>query len=148
MKKLLITILLCYNYVNAQTLCDSLYYSIGVSSTLMVVGENNSSDSVNFMWGVCDSDHCYSASGDTAVFPNVNLFDTVKVCYDISPQWTCAECYDVVFNGFTWQLLNIITHVNEVSPIVNNGKIYDLLGRELEYIPKGVIYIKNNKLYR
>jgi len=148
MKKLLIAILLCYNSINAQTLCDSLSYSIGISSTLMVIGENNSSDSVNFMWGVCDNTTCYSSSGDTAYFALVNPLDTVKVCYDISPQWTCTKCYDVIFNGFTWQLLNTITHVNELYLEWDSDKIYDLLGRELECVPKGIIYIKNNKLYR
>ncbi len=148
MKKLLIIILLCFNYVNAQTLCDSLSFSVGTSSALTVIGVNSSSDSTNFMWGVCDNSMCYSSSGDTAYFFLVNPLDTVKVCYDISPQWACTECYYVVFNGFTWQLFNFTTHINEIKPHLQDNKIYDLLGRELKYIPKGVIYIKNNKLYR
>ena len=148
MKKLLIIFLLCYNYISAQTLCDSLSFNVGVSSTLMVVGENNSSDSLNFMWGVCDNTACYSSSGDTAYFPLVNPLDTVKVCYDISPQWTCNDCYYVVFNGFTWQLINTITHVNNFQPQIHNGKIYDLLGRELKSIPVGKLYIRNGRLYK
>ena len=148
MNKLLITILLCFNYVNAQTLCDSLSFSVGTSSALTVIGVNSSSDSTNFMWGVCDNSMCYSSSGDTAYFFLVNPLDTVKVCYDISPQWSCNECYYVVFNGFTWQLFDFTTHVNEVKPQPQDNKIYDLLGRELKYIPKGVIYIRNGILYR
>ena len=148
MNKLLITILLCFNYVNAQTLCDSLSFSVGTSSALTVIGVNSSSDSTNFMWGVCDNSMCYSSSGDTAYFFLVNPLDTVKVCYDISPQWSCNECYYVVFNGFTWQLLDFTTHVNEVKPQPQDNKIYDLLGRELKYIPKGIMYIKNGVLYR
>jgi hypothetical protein len=148
MKKLLIIILLCYNSISAQTLCDSLSYSIGNNQELTLISINNSTDSTNFMWGVCDSDHCYSGSGDTAVFANVNFFDTVKVCYDISPQWTCNDCFYVVFNGFTWQLVNTITYISELKPQIHNGKTYDLLGREIYHIPKGVIYIKNGVLYR
>jgi len=148
MNKLLITILLCFNYVNAQTLCDSLSFSVGTSSALTVIGVNSSSDSTNFMWGVCDNSMCYSSSGDTAYFFLVNPLDTVKVCYDISPQWSCNECYYVVFNGFTWQLFDFTTHVNEVKPQPQDNKIYDLLGRELKYIPKGIMYIKNGILYR
>jgi len=91
---------------------------------------------------------CYSSSGDTAYFLLVNPLDTVKVCYDISPQWSCTECYYVVFNGFTWQLLNTITHVNDLKPQVHNGKIYDLLGRELKSIPIGKLYIRNGRLYK
>ena len=148
MNKLLITILLCFNYVSAQTLCDSLSFSVETSSALTVIGVNSSSDSTNFMWGVCDNSMCYSSSGDTAYFFLVNPLDTVKVCYDISPQWSCTEWYYVVFNGFTWQLLNTITHVSELQPQLYNSKMYDLLGREIKYIPKGVIYIKNGILYR
>ena len=148
MNKLLIIILLCFNYVSAQTLCDSLSFNIGTSSALTVIGVNSSSDSTNFMWGVCDKTMCYSSSGDTAYFLLVNPLDTVKVCYDISPQWTCTECYYVIFNGFTWQLVNTITHVNEIKPQPKDNKIYDLLGRELKYIPFGTMYIKNGILYR
>ena len=147
MKKLII-LLLCCNYINAQTLCDSLSFDISTSSVLTVIGVNSSSDSTNFMWGVCDNSMCYSSSGDTAYFFLVNPLDTVKVCYDISPQWSCTECYYVIFNGFTWQLLNTITHVSELQPQLYNSKMYDLLGREIKYIPKGVIYIKNGILYR
>ena len=147
MKKLII-LLLCCNYINAQTLCDSLSFDISTSSVLTVIGVNSSSDSTNFMWGVCDNSMCYSSSGDTAYFSLVNPLDTVKVCYDISPQWSCTECYYVIFNGFTWQLLNTITHVSELQPQLYNSKMYDLLGREIKYIPKGVIYIKNGILYR
>ena len=141
-------ILLCCTYVNAQTLCDSLSYSISNNSVLTVVGVNSSLDSLTFRWGVCDKTACYSASGDTASFSLVNPLDTVKVCYEISPQWTCNDCSYVVFNGFAWQLVNTITRVNELQALPTNGKMYDLLGRELYYVPKGVIYIKNGVLYR
>ena len=148
MKKLIILLLLFCNYINAQTLCDSLSFSVGTSSALTVIGTNSSSDSTNFMWGVCDNSMCYSSSGDTAYFFLVNPLDTVKVCYDISPQWSCNECYYVIFNGFTWQLFDFTTHVSEVKPQLNNGKIYDLLGRELKSIPKGRLYIIDGKLYK
>jgi len=144
----IILILLCCTYVNAQTLCDSLSYSISNSSILTVVGVNSSLDSLSFRWGVCDNTTCYSASGDTAYFPLVSPFDTVKVCYDISPQWTCSDCKYVVLVEGSWQVVSIITHVNEIQALPTNGKMYDLLGRELYYIPKGVIYIKNGVLYR
>ena len=141
-------ILLCCTYANAQTLCDSLSFSVSSSSVLTVVGFNSSSDSLTFKWGVCDKTACYSASGDTASFPLVNPLDTVKVCYDISPQWTCNDCGYVVFNGFTWQLVNTITHVNNLQKPVLNSKTYDLLGRELKHMPNGSIYIRNGRLYK
>ncbi len=141
-------ILLCCTYLNAQTLCDSLSFSISNNSILTVVGVNSSSDSLVFKWGVCDNTACYSASGDTAYFPLVSPFDTVKVCYDISPQWTCNDCKYVVLIENSWQVINTITHVNELQASPINSKMYDLLGRELRYIPKGVIYIKNGRLYK
>jgi hypothetical protein len=139
--------LLCCTYINAQTLCDSLSYSISNSSTLTVVGVNSSSDSLSFRWGVCDNTTCYSAIGDTAYFPLVSPFDTVKVCFDISPQWSCNDCQYVILIEGSWQIINIITHVSEIQALPVNGKMYDLLGRELEYIPAGKMYIRNNKLY-
>ena len=141
-------ILLCCAYVNAQTLCDSLSYSVSDSIILTVIGVNSSSDSLNFRWGVCDNTACYSAIGDTASFPLVHPLDTVKICYDISPQWSCSDCQYVVLIEGSWQILNIITHVNEIQALPIDGKMYDLLGRELQYIPKGTIYIKNGRLYR
>ena len=144
----ILLMLLCCTYINAQTLCDSLSYSISNSSILTVVGANSSSDSLSFRWGVCDDIACYSAIGDTASFPLVSPFDTVKVCYDISPQWSCSDCQYVVLIEGSWQVVSIITHVNEIQALPINGKMYDLLGRELKYIPKGVIYIKNGRLYR
>ena len=143
----ILLILLCCAYANAQTLCDSLSFSVSSSSVLTVVGFNSSSDSLTFKWGVCDKTACYSASGDTASFPLVNPLDTVKVCYDISPQWTCNVCYYVVFNGFTWQVVNSITYINELHLPLLNGEMYDLLGRKLKFIPIGKMYIRNNKLY-
>ena len=139
--------LLCCTYINAQTLCDSLSYSISDSSVLTVVGVNSSSDSLTFRWGGCDKTACYSASGDTASFPLVNPLDTVKVCYDISPQWTCNVCCYVVFNGFTWQVVNSITYINELHLPLLNSEMYDILGRKLKFTPKGKMYIRNNKLY-
>ena len=141
-------ILLCCAYVNAQTLCDSLSYSVSDSSILTVIGVNSSSDSLNFRWGVCDNTACYSAIGDTASFPLVHPLDTVKICYDISPQWSCSDCQYVVLIEGSWQIINIITHVNEIQALPINGKIYDLLGRELKYIPTGKMYIRNGRLYK
>ena len=144
----ILLMLLCCTYVNAQTLCDSLSYSISDSSVLTVIGVNSSSDSLNFRWGVCDNTACYSAIGDTAYFPLVSPFDTVKVCFDISPQWSCNDCQYVVLIEGSWQIINIITHVNEIQALPINGRMYDLLGRELRYVPIGTIYIKNGILYR
>ena len=42
----------------------------------------------------------------------------------------------------------LTTSINElILNKINNNKIYDLLGRELNEIPVGTMYIRNNKLY-
>ena len=147
MKKLITIILLCSTYINAQTICDSVSYSVAGGQVFTLIGTNNSSDSVNFQWGVCYNETCYSKDGDTAIFADVTTFDTVGVCFDISPQWACSDCQYLVFTNGSWQPLNTITHIYEITPVIRDNKTYDLLGRELKYIPKGTIYIKNNKLY-
>jgi len=148
MNKLIAVILLCTTYINAQTLCDSVSYSIGSGQELILIGVNGSSDSVNFQWGVCYNQLCFSKSGDTVIFNDVNTLDTVSVCFNISPQWMCEDCQYLVFTNGSWQLINTITYVNEVYYVPRNNKIYDLLGRELKYIPAGTIYIRNGRLYR
>ena len=148
MNKLIAIILLCSTYINAQTICDSVSYSIGSGQELILIGVNGSSDSVNFQWGVCYNQLCFSKSGDTVIFNDVNTLDTVSVCFNISPQWMCEDCQYLVFTNGSWQLINTITYVNEVYYVPRNNKIYDLLGRELKYIPAGTIYIRNGRLYR
>ena len=148
MKKLIAVILLCSTLISAQTICDSVSYSIGSGQVFTLIGTNNSADSVNFQWGVCYNLMCYSKDGDTVTFADVTTLDTVSVCFDISPQWTCNDCQYLVFTNGSWQPLNTITHVNEVTLIQYNGKAYDLLGRELKYIPTGTIYIRDGRLYR
>jgi len=148
MKKLIAIILLCSTYISAQTICDSVSYSIGGGQTFTLIGTNNSSDSVNFQWGVCYNLMCYSKDGDTVTFADVTTLDTVSVCFNIAPQWVCDDCQYLVFTNGSWHPLNTITHVNEIVSTPRNSKAYDLLGRELKYIPIGTIYIRNGRLYR
>ena len=147
MKKLIAIILLCSTYINAQTICDSVSYDIGSGQAFTLIGINNSSDSVNFQWGVCYNLMCYSKDGDTVTFADVTTLDTVSVCFDISPQWACNDCQYLVFVNGSWQLVNPIMYVNEIQPIIHDNKIYDILGNELRYIPIGKIYIQNNRSY-
>ena len=142
MNKLIAIFLLCTTYVSAQTVCDSVSYSIGDGQTLTLIGTNHSSDSVTFMWGVCDSMACYSSSDDTAVFLFVNKIDVVKVCYDLSPVWICNTCDYFVFVNGKWVKSNL-TLIQEVKFIYNNNNMYDLLGKQLKHIPRNKIYIKN-----
>ena len=100
---------------------------------------------------------CYSGSGQTATFQNILSTDTVKVCYDLyiyfmGATYICTDCDSLVYdaNSYSWILLNIgnPTSINELTlEIINDNKIYDMLGRELSYIPTGTMYIQNRKIY-
>jgi len=147
MNKLIVVILLCFNYISAQTICDSVSYTVSNSSTLTLIGDNYSSSELIFMWGVCDATACYSADTDTAYFPQVNIFDTVKVCYNLAPVWTCNTCAYVIFVNGSWIVINNITSIHEIANKYDSGKAYDLLGRELISPYIGKMYIRNNKLY-
>ena len=146
MKKLIAILLICTTYLNAQTVCDSVSLSIVPSSTLTVTGNNSSTSSFTFIWGVCDSIACYSSNDDTAYFSQVSPFDVVKVCYDLSPQWICNTCIYVVYVNGEW-ILHSTVSIHEIASKRNSGKAYDLLGREHEFIPKDKMYIRDNKLY-
>ena len=146
MKKLIAILLICTTYLNAQTVRDSVSLSIVPSSILTVTGNNSSTSSFTFVWGVCDSIAWYSSSDDTAYFSQVSPFDVVKVCYDLSPQWICNTCIYVVYANGEW-ILHSTVSIHEITNKRNSGKAYDLLGRELKYIYSGKMYIRNNKLY-
>tara|TARA_R100000742_G_C4246352_1_gene65237 strand:- start:21 stop:473 length:453 start_codon:yes stop_codon:yes gene_type:complete len=144
MKKLLCFIFLFSTQVKSQSICDSLSYVIQPGQTLSVVSINNSSTSVNFMWMACDSEFCFSDMGDTASFPQVNIGDTVKLCYDAFP---CYYCDSLVFIDGSWTILRGVTSIHEITNNYNNGNIYDILGNQLYYIPINKVYIRNNRPY-
>jgi len=146
MKKLIAILLICTTYLNAQTVCDSVSLSIVPSSILTLTGNNSSTSSFTFIWQVCDSTACYSSSDDTAYFLQVSPFDAVKVCYDLSPEWICNTCIYVVYVSGQW-ILHSTVAIHEITKKHNNGKAYDLLGRELISPYVGKMYIRNNKLY-
>jgi len=146
MKKLIAILLICTTHVSAQSVCDSVSLGIVPSSTLTLTGNNSSTSSFTFMWGVCDSTACYSSSDDTAYFPQVSPFDVVKVCYDLSPQWICNTCIYVVYENGEWVLSNIVS-IREIVDNRNNSNIYNLLGVELKHAPINRVYIKNGVKY-
>ena len=141
--------------------CDSLSYTTGVGQVLTVSGSApsllNMVDSITWDWTACNSALCYSESGAIATFPSILPTDTVKLCYDAfiyfdTMTYVCTYCDSLVYDGFaySWVLMNMgnTTAIKEVKfNVVNNGKIYDLLGRELDRVPVGEMYIRNHKLY-
>ena len=139
--------------------CDSLSYTTGAGQVLTVSGSASSLlnmvDSIIWDWTACNSALCYSESGSIATFQSILPTDTIKLCYDAfiyfdTMTYVCTYCDSLVYDGSSWVLMNMgnPTAVKEIQfNVVNNDKIYDLLGRELDRIPVGKMYIRNNKLY-
>ena len=139
--------------------CDSITYT--TSSTINypfgVTGSiPNIPGTVDWTWTVCGGNMCYSSSGASAYFGQISLGDTLKVCYDVIIDingftYVCSGCDDLVYNPNTYQWEKITAQplaVMEIKPsVINDNKMYDLLGREIFEVPIGTVYIKNRKKY-
>jgi len=163
MKKILLILLVSLGLqTQAQNnLCDSLSYTVLQGLPLTVYGEAsgivNMVDSIEWLFSACNSVACYTPQGNNPYsFPQINMTDTVKFCYDAyvytpNQMIVCSHCDSLIFDytDSTYVLFNMggTTSINELTlEKVNNNKIYDLLGRELFYIPRGTMYIQNRKL--
>ena len=156
MKKILLVLLVLIG-LQTQTqaqisYCDSLSYSIVVDSsnwnTLTVTGNMNGLslnmiDSMDWNFTACNTSTCYTAQGNNPYsMPSILPTDTVKLCYDAfiyfdSMTYICTECDSLVYDFMTdaWVLMSMgnPTGVNELQfTWEDDGKIYDLLGREWE----------------
>ena len=164
MKKLLLILLVLFGFqTKAQiNVCDSISYTTTstINYPLTVSGSAsgllNMADSVTWIWQVCNSTVCYSATGENASFGQVSTTDTLKVCYDViidinGVTYACSRCDSLVYNQNSYQWEAMSAHpvgITELKPnFVDDGKMYDLLGREIFGIPKGTIYIKNRKKF-
>ena len=163
MKKLLLILLLVGLETKAQiNYCDSILYTATSTINYPLILSGNASglanmvDTITWNWSVCNSTMCYSGSGVNASFGQVYLTDTLKVCYDVliyvnGITYACAGCDSLVYNpnSYQWEKITAqpLTVVNLKPSIVNDNKIYDLLGRELLAIPNNRMYIKNGKKY-
>ena len=137
--------------------CDSISYTTAstINFPFIVSGSiPNIPGTVTWDWQVCNTSLCYPGSGQTASFGQVSLGDTLKVCYDVTIDingftYVCSGCDSLVYNPNTYQWEKIMAQplaVMEVKPsIINNNKMYSLLGREIFGVSIGEMYIKNNK---
>jgi len=161
MKKLLLLLLVLLGLQTKAQInyCDSISYI--TSSTLnypfIVSGSiPNIPGTVTWNWTVCNANLCYSGSGVNASFGQVSLTDTLKVCYDViidinGITRVCTHCDTLVYNPNSYQW-----EVTSAQPVgiaelklntIDDGKMYDLLGREIFEVPRGTIYIKNRKKF-
>ena len=170
MKKILLALLVSLGLqTQAQQVapyfcCDSITYwtdqgqglFIGLDTTNMI----HNPDSMTIYWGVCTGFSgggiCYVGDGMSDYFPQITTSDTIKVNYDVyiyenGSLEVCSIEEWLVFdqNSFSWVLLNMLpTNIEElVIERFSDGKIYDLMGKELKHVPVGIMYIRNNKKY-
>ena len=168
MKRILLAVLVLIGLqTQAQVSpCDSISYTITSSANtniLQLDGVISGVCPVNFpcvvqdwSWTVCDDALCFFDNGQTAYFQQFNTSDTLKVCLTtiidyMGATYSCLEqCDSLVFGPNGWMLMNMGNPlaINDLQlNIINDGKMYDMLGRELFEVPKGTIYIKNRKKF-
>ena len=146
--------------------CDSISYTITSSTNtniLQLDGVISGVCPVNFpcvvqdwSWTVCDDALCFFDNGQTAYFQQFNTSDTLKVCLTtiidyMGATYSCLEqCDSLVFGPNGWMLMNMGNPlaINDLQlNLISDGKIYDMLGRELNEVPLGTMYIRNQKIY-
>ena len=161
MKKiiLILSILLGLQAQAQVNYCDSISYTtastINYPLHLTGLGTANIPGTVTWTWTVCNSSMCYSATGVSVSFGQVSLTDTLKVCYDVyidisGMTYVCTRCDTLIYdpNSYQWvpkmSTPTLVTNIRQNT--IKDNKIYDLLGRELEYIPINKLYIRNRRL--
>lgn len=159
MRKLLFILLILLGVqTQAQFLpnvCDSVSYTVntGSGTDLVLIGTVNipGVSNIVYSWQACDANLCYSGNGQTSLFNQFSIIDTVKVCLIVSYCDTigCYSCYlpcDTVVWNNGWgepQPLGIY----ELQYTKYDNKIYDIYGREVYKQKQNIIYIKNGKKY-
>ncbi len=167
MKKVLLALLVSLGLQTQAQIspCDSVEYAITSTANtnlLQLEAWVNGTCPVNFpcivsnySWTVCDDNLCYGDTGTTVYFQQFMTTDTIKVCLTTdmtidTMTYTCMQCDSLVFGPNGWMVMSMgnPTSINELEiNAIGSKKIYDLMGRELNEIPIGVMYIRNNKLY-
>ena len=160
MKKLLLLLLVLLGLQTKAQInyCDSISYTTTstINYPFIVTGVVNIPGTVSWNWTVCNSTLCYSSSGVSASFGQVSLTDTLKVCYDVTIDingmtYACSGCDSLVYNPNSYQWEPMIAQPVGIAELelntTDDGKMYDLLGREIFEVPIGSIYIKNRKKF-
>tara|TARA_R100000900_G_scaffold143496_1_gene126492 strand:+ start:16 stop:798 length:783 start_codon:yes stop_codon:yes gene_type:complete len=138
--------------------CDSITYwtdqSQGFNIGLDTTGMVHNPDSLEVWWAVCTNGMCYAGDGMYDYFPQVTTLDTLKVSYDVylyenGIAEVCSREEWLIYDGTNWVLLNMLpTGIEELMKNEGvNNVIYDLMGREVTKLNKGVMYIRNQKKF-
>ena len=145
-----------------MVVCDSVGYTVlsgsGGNTTLQLNGTippGFQGTMLMWEWQVCDDALCFADTNQIAIFNQFTIADTLKVCLTTMIMvnnmiYTCVQCDSLIYGPAGWMMMNMGNPlaIKELEFNINNdGKMYDLLGREIFEIPIGVMYIQNRKLY-
>jgi hypothetical protein len=134
-------------------------------SQLSLMGEETWQFIVSIDGDTLANDTILESVGYT-IIESINQDEIVKLCWTFriwgfwpnSHPWdpqSIEECYEVYYNDYEWVEYdgtnpNTLS-INEINNYnVNDNKIYDIMGREINNIsslPIGSVYIKNRKKY-
>lgn len=158
MKKLLLILLLLFTLKSSsQTICDSVVVNGSAWQMSASIGTPGAAIFMIDSWVTTDPLGNILGQSSISSYHNVfvnTLQDTIVMCLTVSfgGPWffpgTC--CLTLVWDGVRWVKHYVSvwpSGLYEVQPMHNNGKMYDLFGRELFVIPQNKVYIKNSRLY-
>ena len=176
MKKSILTMFLAIGTLFSQAQiypCDSIGYTYtGGSLTLELTGTLTSTFTsaptfpfpsafngavTSWDWTVTSDVQTHIDTGQTATINLLAGTYLVNVCLatnlELSPQFgsapmTCLNCDSLIYGNNGWSLFSTPTGTKEIQiSKMNDGKMYDLLGREIIEPEIGVMYIRNQKKY-
>jgi len=142
--------------------CDSISYTIlsgsGGNTTLQLNGmlaPGFPGIVSMWEWQVCDDALCYADTNQIGIFNQFTTTDTLKACLTTllemnNMMYSCMQCDSLIYGPAGWMMMNMgnPTAITELELNTNNdGKMYDLLGRELKEVPVGTMYIRNRNKY-
>ena len=107
-----------------------------------------------WQYGKCND--CSNPSHYEVKYPRIKK-GTIKVCLDIigtnnlGTTVNCQQCDTLVYgpNGWMRMMMSSPTSINEMTlyNTISDNKIYDMLGREVNDVVLGTMYIRNGKKY-
>jgi len=156
MKRLLLVLLVLLGLqTQAQiNMCDSVTIS-GSHSQILI--EINNINTVMWYWETTGSNGLFTLAEDSMTNQHsvYNVNPITQISYDTL--LTCANdngitcCWIFIWNSMLMQWLRLgwwTTAITELETnSVSDDRTYDMLGRELFYIPTGTMYIQNRKLH-
>lgn len=158
MNKLFTILVLCLvmmslTITKSQAQCEEVSYSFytGPGTDITFIG-TTTIPIVSWSWSVCNTSLCYGANGQTALFEQFVVTDTIKACLTATGNsFICNfPCDSLVWSGDGWEVMVPgVTGIEEImSKKIVDYRMFDLLGREFKTymdIPIGTIYIQNKR---